>query len=172
MKCINCEQDIPARSRFCMMCGAEQPDNKNGEVAASSNPPVNSKLVLPSPEEFDWVSREEALRPDLDYEAQRRFDGLPGRAISCVSYVGFFVVGLLALIPGVPLMALLGLPAALILGLMTWFNIAKLQERWRRIDFLKKLPGFSGGAFILSLSVTFYLAAISGVCILLMRGLR
>jgi len=168
MKCINCEQDIPARSRFCLLCGTEQPAYKNGEVTSA---PARPAVVLPPPEEFDWVSREEALQTELDYEAQRRFEGLPGRAISCVSYVGFLVVGLLALVPGVPLVALLGLPVAPILGLLTYFNIAKLQERWRRINFLQKLPGFKGGAVALSVAVTFYLAAISGVCILIMRGI-
>jgi hypothetical protein len=159
MKCVNCQHDLPPNARFCPTCGTAQPD--------ISVVPVPTPNLLP-PEDSDGLARELAADPTLDYGAQRQFEGVAGKAFGCLGYIGIFIVGLIALIPGVPLLALVGLPAALILGLMTYFNSWHLQQRWRSSRLFNKVPGLAGKPLIQSVSVTLYLGVISAICLLIM----
>ncbi len=153
MKCINCQQEIPEKSRFCLNCGAAQPlasdPSDSVQVAASEVSPADSSSetrVLPQEYEngeFNWMAREMMLDPNLDYEAARRFDGWAGRGIGCLAYLFFGIIGLIALIPGVPLLALGGIPAAIILGLLIFFGIGGLPDKIHSIGWLNKLPGIA-----------------------------
>jgi hypothetical protein len=162
MICINCQKEIPEQSRFCNLCGFEQAPFLPEEARDGHRP------KLPKLEEFDWLEREAALDPSLDFEAQRRFSGATGVAFSCLGYIGIFFVGLLALIPGVPLLAIAGIPLALLLGILTYFNYAHLQEKWRKIPVIKNLPGLNGAKLLQSFLVTCYLVIVSLLCLGLM----
>ncbi|MEI7554093.1 hypothetical protein [Candidatus Chlorohelix sp.] len=130
--------------------------------------PDGHKPKLPKFKEFDWLEREAALDPTLDFEAQRQFGGATGVAFTCLGYIGIFFVGLLGLIPGVPIMAIAGIPFALLLGILTYFNYAHLQEKWRKIPLIKNLPGLNGAKLLQSFLVTFYLVILSLLCLGLM----
>ena len=171
MKCANCQNEIPAQSRFCLNCGAAQPEVQPSaayQPASADGGGVSSAQTEP-PDEFNWFAREMQLDPSLDYEAQRRYEGAVGKAIGCLAGVFFVFIGILLLIPTVPLLAVFGLPAALILAVLTFFNVGRLQERVRSIRFLRRLPGFtSSRPGVLALCVGGYLAVASLVSILLM----
>ncbi len=186
MKCFNCQAVIPAQSRFCLNCGAAQPVATPEVVAAPRRtvpsgaadsgpatpvaPPAENPVENPNEaEEFSWLNREAVLDPNFDYEAQRQYDGAVGRAIGCLGIFFFAFIGLLLLIPGVPILAITGLPLALVLGPLTYFNVGRLQERVRSVNALRKLPGFaSPKAAVLAVSVSGYLALVSVLCIGLM----
>jgi hypothetical protein len=159
MKCISCQREIAEGSRFCNYCGVEQ----TAGVSDSARP-----VILPLGEEFDWLEREARLDPALNYEAQRRFQGPVGLAFGCLGYFGGFLILLVALVPGVPLLAVFGLPLALALGLLTYFNAWNLQERWGKLPLLKNLPGLHQKGLALSASVTAYTGVLSLLCLALM----
>ncbi len=166
MKCINCQNEIPPQSRFCLNCGAAQP-----EKVVSSPASVDGGLAQPveKDEEFSWVAREMQLDPNLDYESRQRYEGAMGQAVGCLAMVFFLLIGLVLLIPTVPLLAVFGLPLAVLLTILTYFNVARLQDRVRSIGILRKLPGFtSHNRGVLALCVGGYLSLASVVSILLM----
>lgn len=173
MKCISCEKEIPQNSRFCLNCGAPQPKiqtiSPTAKTPAADGQLENSPLPSPETEEFSWLAREAALDPGLDYEAQRRFEGLPERGLGCIVTIFFGIMGLIALVPTVPLLAIFGVPAALILAPLTYFNVRGLQQRFKSNRFLKHLLGFSSSKpAVLALSVFLHLTALSAFCYLLL----
>lgn len=176
MRCANCQQEIPAGSRFCLNCGAAQkvqpvpvPPVTQDSAAAGSGPVSSSKKIVSEDTEFNWLARELQFDPNLDYSAQRQYEGVAGKALGCMGYAFFLVIGLLLLIPGVPILAIAGLPLALILGPVTYFNVGQIQNKIRSIKFLRLLPGFASKRVqVLAFSVSGYLAAISILCIMLM----
>jgi hypothetical protein len=176
MKCANCQKEIPAGSRFCLNCGAPQPQFvpvppvSQDNAAADAGPVASSsKGAVPEDTEFNWMVRELQFDANLDYAAQRQYGGVAGKAIGCMGYGFFLIIGLLLLIPGVPILAIAGLPLALLLGPLTYFNVGQLQNKLRSIKFLQLLPGFASKSIrIMALSVSGYLAAVSILCIMLM----
>ncbi len=176
MKCVKCHKEIPPQSRFCLNCGAPQPELIPVQPAPRETSSADGGTEAPPTDlkdggEFNWMAREVQLDPNLDYEAQRRYEGAAGKAIGCLAYGFFVIMGLLLLIPGVPFLAVFGLPLALLLGPLTYYNVGRLQEKLRSNGFLRKLPGFVGSsARVLALSVTGYLAVASLICILLMMA--
>jgi hypothetical protein len=174
-KCVNCTTDLPQDAKFCLNCGAAQPEPQTRRVAVAT-PSADGSVEDETTRreaiddgEFNWLAREANLDPTLDYSAAQRYDGLVGNAIGCV-VIGFFVVmGLLALIPGVPIMAIFGLPIAVILSVLTFFNVGKLRDKIRSLKFVQKLPGIvSASPAVTSASIFGYLAVISVVCFLIM----
>jgi hypothetical protein len=171
MKCGNCQTNIPVGSRFCLNCGAAQP-----EVVLPTNPSTTSAAdgqstagEVAEAEEFNWMAREMALDPNLDYEAQRRFEGWAGRTLGCLVTGFFIIIGLIALVPGVPLLAIFGLPAAFILAPLTYFDVGCLQQKLRTNRLLRNLPGFtSPKPSLQALSLFLHLGAVSILCYLLL----
>ncbi len=167
-KCVNCQTEIPLNSRFCLNCGAAQPAARPTSAADGQLQPAEEKNQSQE-EEVDWLAREASLDPNLDYSAQLRFGGFAERGIGCLVGGFFVIMGLVALVPAVPLMAIFGLPLAIILGLLTYFNVGQLQEKWRGNRFLRNLPGFrSPKAGTLALSVFLHLVFLWGACYLLL----
>ena len=174
MKCFNCESEIPGGSRFCLNCGAPQAQSKleagapvSLQTAAADGQQTQEKLD--ETEEMDWLAREAELNPNLDYDAQRRFNGWAEQGLGCLVTGLFVVMGLVAFVPTVPILAVIGIPLAFILAPLTYFNVAHLQERFKQNRWLQKLPGFkSSKPPILALSVFFYLGGVSAFCYLLL----
>src|SRR3954471_22941457 len=103
MKCANCQKEIPAQSRFCLNCGAAQPQFRPvqpapSDSAADGGQVPSSKLVEPEDGEFNWMARELQFDPNLDYSAQRQYGGAAGKAIGCMGYAFFVIIGFLLLI--------------------------------------------------------------------------
>ena len=172
MICHICHKEIPSGSSFCLHCGTAQlqsllKDSSNLQTATNNQVADSSKPARP---EIDWLAREERLaNPDFDYEAQRQFGGIVDRGIGCLMLLFAWVMGLAMLVPGVPLMAIFGLPLAVILAPLTYFNVGDLQTRLRGNKFLQKLPGFtSGQPLVLALSVFLYLAGLALLCYFLL----
>jgi hypothetical protein len=176
MNCVNCGMDLPNNARYCLDCGATQPVAVNaGQTSAADGeqefPPENVLELPPlyTPTGYDWLEREARLDSSIDYSAQRKYEGTAGKAFGCLGYFFIGFIALLAIIPGVPLLAVLGIPAAILLAVLTYFNVGKLRERLGQLNFLQKFPGLSSTkSAIISLAIFGYLAVASVLSILLL----
>ncbi len=174
MNCVNCKAEIPPNSRFCLVCGAAQPQSNFGPTrVVTPNQSATSVADGGSqPEKFSWARREQLINAqvdaDIDFEARDRYD-IGGHSFGCLSVPFFIFIGLLMLIPGIPLLALFGIPAALILTPLTWGNVGHLQEKIRSSSWLKKFPGFRRGTQgALTTAVFLYLMVGSIISILIL----
>jgi hypothetical protein len=175
MVCVNCGIDLPQNARFCLECGASQPvPVKASQTSAADGEQEQPENVLElpplyTPSGFDWLEREARIDANIDYSAQRKYEEATGKVVGCLGYVFFAFVGLIALVPGVPLLAILGIPTAIVLALLTFFNVWKLRDRLRQINFLQKLPGLNSAKTILfSFALFAYLSVVSVLSILIL----
>lgn len=176
MHCVNCGTEIPANSRFCLNCGTPQLPKNPGEAVTSPLKAVPHSAAADGGIDnsirsgFKQSERERLLNAavDLDLEARERYN-IGGRSFGCLA-TGFFVLmGIIIIIPAVPLLAFFGIPAAVILALLTYRNVGRFQDKVRSIQLLRKLPGFRQNTReALALAVFVYLVAASGVSILLL----
>lgn len=174
MKCVNCKAEIPPNSRFCLVCGAAQPQSNFGPTRVVTPHQTETDVAdgESQAEKFSWARREAIINAqvdsDIDFEARDRYD-IGGRSFGCLSVPFFVFIGLLMLIPGIPLLALVGIPAALILTPLTWVNVGDLQEKIRSSSWLKRFPGFKRGTRgALTAAVFLYLTVGSIVSILIL----
>ncbi|HEX2916475.1 MAG TPA: hypothetical protein VH186_37290 [Chloroflexia bacterium] len=174
MKCVSCQSDIPAESRFCNKCGASQPasnlpQNFVGAADGGSNQARPENGWKDSRAEFSKLERQDNLDPTYDYESSRRYGDVTGKAVGCVAYFIFAFFGILSLVVVVPFLAIAGLPLAILAGILTYFDLARFRNKVRSWRFLQRLPGFNTTSTLqLTFSVSGYLAIASIVSLLLM----
>ena len=154
MICFNCKSEIPTNSRFCLNCGVAQLTPVEADSALASD--LSSAPERPS---LNMAA--------IDLAARDRYS-IGERGFGCVGIAFYTFIGLLMLIPGVPLLAFFGIPLALILAILTYRDVAHLQGKIKA-SFLRKLPGFSQGTHLtLALSVFCYLLGGSLISIAIM----
>jgi hypothetical protein len=159
MTCFNCKSEIPANSRFCLNCGVAQPltpVEATPTPASATNSVKNSSLAVEGPSILAVG------------EQKQEHYGIGAGSFGCMRIAFYVFIGLLMLIPGVPLLAAFGIPLAIILLWLTYKDVGQLQGKIKR-SFLHKLPGLSSGSsLILALSVFYYLLAGSVISIVIM----
>lgn len=185
MTCTNCKAEIPANSRFCMYCGATQPvpTSQTGATVAVNPTPNSSGVAADGGHDTEARDRQaifnrfsqrvitEAIgdvSSDLDLEARQKYN-IAGRSFGCLGAIFFLFMGIIMLIPAVPLLAFFGIPAAIILAPLTYANIAHLHDKLSSVNFLRKLPGFQQGTRLAtSFAIFCYLTFGSVVSILIL----
>lgn len=167
-----------------MYCGAEQPiPTTQTTTTVTVNPETNAGVAADGGHDTEARDRQaifnrfsqrvitEAIgdiSEDLDLDARQKYN-VAGRSFGCLGTLFFSFMGIIMLIPAVPLLAFLGIPAAIILAPLTYANVARLHDKLSSINFLRKLPGFQQGTRLAtSLAVFGYLTFGSVLSILIL----
>ena len=159
--CVRCGAAFTPGARFCAQCAAPVEISVAPDIRAASDDQQDG---------VNWMAREMDLA-DVSATDRARYDRVVNGGIGCVVAPLFVVFGLIALIPTIPLLALFGLPLAIIMFVLVLTGALNIRERLRRIPFVGRLPGLRAASMLaMALSVAGYIAAASAVCILIMRA--